>query len=131
MATRRPKNESEGSCFDMFSERGWEVLKRGWPDFLCLKRGAVMAVEVKKTKSQSLRWDQIKVMRVLMRFGVPCYRYNGDEKKLVRLTHKTLDYYERKLRLYRSLRRKKLEKRSDGKLVWVDRDEGDTRVTTH
>ena len=35
--TKRPKNYTEGKCYDELEKEGWRLTKRGWPDFFCEK----------------------------------------------------------------------------------------------
>jgi len=76
---RRPKNEAEGLFWDKVKEDGWEVTKRGWPDFFCTRQnGDLMLVEVKAHRGRRLKHHQIKVLKILGSYGVPCYRWSPD-----------------------------------------------------
>lgn len=75
---KAPKNSAEAQCFEYLSSKGWTVTKRGWPDFFCVKDGAICAVEVKPTKRQSLRPNQIAIMGELSAKGIKCYKWSPD-----------------------------------------------------
>ena len=60
----------EGDVADAFMERGWGVLKRGWPDLLAFHPdGRVKAVEV-KAGVDALRDEQRQVIAILRSIGV-------------------------------------------------------------
>ena len=62
----RNRNVAEYAFRKQASAEGWEVTKRGWPDFFCRKGDRVMCVEVKPEKKdgtrKALRVNQIKRM---------------------------------------------------------------------
>jgi hypothetical protein len=54
-------------------QRGWQVTKRGWPDFFCVDtQGRVVVVEV-KGPSDRLTWYQATILEALQRAGMPCF----------------------------------------------------------
>jgi hypothetical protein len=57
----------------------WTVFKRGWPDFLCYRKGKFMVVEAKKTKEQQLKVPQLIAMIALRLAGVDCRCYDPEE----------------------------------------------------
>ena len=66
-------------------ERGWELHKKGWPDFLCVdERGQVICVEV-KSGIASLSLAQREVFAILEAAGIKCFL--SCDGKLVR--HRT------------------------------------------
>lgn len=67
---RRPANEAEGQLFDELTADGWEVFKRGYPDFICVRNGKVMFVEVKPTARCGPKVDQEFVMQVMADAGL-------------------------------------------------------------
>lgn len=67
---RRPINEAEGAFFDELTADGWEVFKRGWPDFLCVRNGQVLAVEVKPSPLSRPKADQEFVLQLLADHGL-------------------------------------------------------------
>jgi len=73
---RRPKNVAEGKLFDLMTGAGWEVTKRGWPDFFCIRDGQVCVVECKPYENSALKATQRIVMRALAAHGIPCFRYD-------------------------------------------------------
>lgn len=74
----RPKNVAEGQCFDILRESGWKPTKRGWPDFLCVRGNEVCAVEVKRSKRQILKQNQLTIMGILSAAGVRCFLWSPD-----------------------------------------------------
>ena len=40
--SREPKNEAEAELHRQLVSEGWQVSKRGWPDFFCMREGHVM-----------------------------------------------------------------------------------------
>ncbi len=77
---RQPRNEAEGAFFLEAKKRGWTITKRGWPDFFCFNEdeGRIAAVEVKPTRDRPLKREQLMVMRMLARHGVPCFKWSPD-----------------------------------------------------
>lgn len=57
---------------------GWDVTKRGWPDFLCRRNGELMAVEVKGPRDGLSRqqWETITDLRAA---GIPTYVWGPSE----------------------------------------------------
>lgn len=45
-----PKNERERQIAQRYLNNGWEVLHKGWPDFLMFKDGKIRMIEVKRTQ---------------------------------------------------------------------------------
>lgn len=56
------------------TSQGWDVTKRGWPDFICRRDGALMAVEVKGGKD-NLSPEQVDALDDLSALGLPTYVY--------------------------------------------------------
>lgn len=76
---RTPANGPEKAFFDAAKAAGWEVTKRGWPDFFCVKEGGRIAlVEVKASFADDLKTEQREVMEALARYGVPCFVWSPD-----------------------------------------------------
>ena len=63
--TKRPKNYTEGKCYDELEKEGWRLTKRGWPDFFCEKEWEICVVEVKQHSSHLLKKDQNVIMTAL------------------------------------------------------------------
>lgn len=84
MRTHKPRksdfsNKAEQAFYDLAASRGYEVTKRGWPDFFCFDdTGRLMVVEVKKP-TQFLRRDQAIILRALAQYGIPAYVYTEAE----------------------------------------------------
>lgn len=78
-STRRPRNKAEAEFYDFAYGEGWEVTKRGWPDFFCwVDDGNIMLVEVKRSDEVPLKTHQALVMERLASCGVPCFRWSPD-----------------------------------------------------
>lgn len=75
-----PINSAEAKLYAGLEEQGWQIDRKGWPDFLCVRGEEVFCVEVKspgKTKLRRANSRQIEVMEVLSRF-FPCYVWTPD-----------------------------------------------------
>jgi hypothetical protein len=68
-STRRPKNEAEAEFYDWAKSRGWQLTRRGWPDFFCWRDGQIALVEVKPKKGRRLKQHQIFVLKALAEAG--------------------------------------------------------------
>ena len=69
------RNPAEQQCYEELISQGWDVTKRGWPDFICYKNGNLALVEVKPYKSIHLKVSQYRLMAALARLGVKCFRW--------------------------------------------------------
>lgn len=61
----RTKNPAEIAVIEALRQDGYEVLKRGWPDLLCIRDGKVRFIEVKAKKGCELSRFQHKVANIL------------------------------------------------------------------
>ena len=43
---KRPVNKSEGLFYDKMTAAGWDLTKKGWPDFFCVKGDDIILVEI-------------------------------------------------------------------------------------
>lgn len=68
------KNPSEKAFAEMLRDDGWNVVKRGWPDFFCTRMGRVMVVEV-KPENRHLKHHQKIIMNWLASLGVDVYEW--------------------------------------------------------
>ena len=76
------KNGPEFTFAELAASKGWTVTKRGWPDFLCFgPNNEIVAVEVKPSHDDSLKYDQIRCMDALQAHGVKCYTSDGKTLK--------------------------------------------------
>jgi hypothetical protein len=84
-------NSNEQIVADYLSKKGHRVIRRGWPDFLCVKQqynrilkeytgnfSGVLAVEVKSGRDQ-LSEDQKIVHAVLKLAGIPTYTIRPED----------------------------------------------------
>ncbi len=71
----RPVNKPEGMLWDIMTDAGWHVTKRGWPDFLCYKDGRLVCIEVKPKRGHRLKSEQLTIMLFLKDAGIECYRW--------------------------------------------------------
>ena len=78
---RHYKNVAENTFVTLAEQRGWQVSKKGWPDFFCINdKGKPVAVEVKRQSAttgsrQSLRASQIHRMAWLTSLGAEVYTF--------------------------------------------------------
>lgn len=76
MGNIRTSNPVEREVADKLIADGWEVMKRGWPDFLAYKDGKVRFVEVKPARQGKRIWTdlastQFRMAEILLEvFGV-------------------------------------------------------------
>ena len=75
-------NTAEREFEDFMHQQGWDIMKRGMPDFSCFRDGRFMLVEVKRGGSRRVSPAQYKVMMALRRYGVPCFMWEPDSKHL-------------------------------------------------
>jgi hypothetical protein len=60
---------------DWARSQGWDVTKRGWPDFICRRDGALMAVEV-KGGNDDFSAEQVDMLDDLSTAGLPVFVYH-------------------------------------------------------
>ena len=84
-------NKAEQRFEDRAEEKGWTVLRSGWPDYLMFRKGKngrleFRAVEVKLNhKDDAPRANQMEMMAALEMLGVDCYVWGSKEGKLRRI----------------------------------------------
>lgn len=71
---------AEGECYDFLTAKGYEVRKRGWPDFLAWKGDELIIVEVKPKPRSLLKTQQQRVMQALANHGLSVFRYDPESK---------------------------------------------------
>src|SRR3990167_7978456 len=80
MPSRGPTNRRAGlaaqEAFKAWAD-GWETHHKGWPDFLCVHDGQVVAVEV-KTGNAGMSAEQREVAAILATVGVNVYAWSPD-----------------------------------------------------
>jgi hypothetical protein len=55
MIVQIPKNKREKRVAEEYAAQGFEVLHKGWPDFLVIKDGKIRMIEVKRKQSRSTK----------------------------------------------------------------------------
>ncbi len=75
---REIKNPAERQLFQELISQGWQVTKRGWPDFACYKGDNLALIEVKPRRSRRLKRKQYQLMAALAKRGVKCFRWSPD-----------------------------------------------------
>jgi len=75
---KRPMNRAEAEFYDLMTSKGWEITKRGWPDFSCFKNNKLILIEVKPKRGYKLKSWQRRVMLELVKHGLQCYRWSPD-----------------------------------------------------
>jgi Holliday junction resolvase-like predicted endonuclease len=69
---RQPKNIAEAKVWNQLTKQGWNISKRGWPDFFCWKdSGEILFVEVKQRRQSNLKLAQRRVFHALESRGIP------------------------------------------------------------
>ena len=76
----RYSNDAEDSFARWAASRGWQVTKRGWPDFICRRDREFMAVEVKDSDTLS-PYQRAAAIDLTAR-GVPVYIWHIQEQRL-------------------------------------------------
>ncbi len=74
----RSQNKTERELYNILTNDGYTVVKRGWPDFACLKNGEIILIEVKPNKDTHLKTSQYKLMKALSDKGIKCFRWSPD-----------------------------------------------------
>ena len=73
-------NQSEMEFSKCAKLAGWEIFHTGWPDFLMIHPDkGICVVEVKQAAHHNLRENQIKVMNILKRAGLKCFKWSPDK----------------------------------------------------
>lgn len=71
-----PENKAERLFFNMMKKDGWDVTRKGWPDYICFKDGELAIVEIKPKSTHRLKGRQQQVMEILSTYGIRCYRWS-------------------------------------------------------
>lgn len=84
---REYKNVAEEQFCKWAEDKGYYPIKKGWPDFFCRNRdGSYIAVEVKPSKTDKLKVEQLLVMAQLVEHGFPCFLWDAESKELQPVT---------------------------------------------
>src|SRR3990167_5057529 len=76
------------AAFKLWAE-GWETHHKGWPDFLCVHNGQIIAVEI-KTGSAGMSAEQREVAAILTSAGIKVYLW-APESGLVEVRQRRTD----------------------------------------
>ncbi len=63
---------AEQQFYKQATDKGWNVLRVGWPDYLIYKDNKIVFVEV-KDGSDKLKPSQVKMLDILSDHGLVCY----------------------------------------------------------
>jgi hypothetical protein len=83
-----PANRSERQFIESAEAKGWKVIRKGWPDYLCFMLNTdgtikeIMGVEVKPNHSEGLKFHQSVNCSLLNMKGIDCYLYGAQERAL-------------------------------------------------
>jgi len=82
-------NAYEREIYDSLRQRGWKVLRRGWPDFLVMDKGwsRGFALEVKRN-GDKLTEEQAEMHKALARFGIMVHVVHDEKPDAIRKTGK-------------------------------------------
>ena len=75
---RTPRNASELELYRLMTNGGFDVVRRGWPDFACFRDDELCLVEVKPDRDTHLKRSQYRLMKALVDRGIKCYRWSPD-----------------------------------------------------
>jgi hypothetical protein len=77
-------NDGEHKIFDALTQRGFEVMRRGWPDFLVMTKNwnSGFALEY-KSATDSVRPEQERMHSALARFGLKTYIAGPEFNKIL------------------------------------------------
>ena len=78
-------NKAEKEFAQKAMEKGWNVYKTGWPDYLIIKGNRIAFVEV-KDKRDPIRQNQKRILNALVNHGFNCYIWHP--KKGFKKLHK-------------------------------------------
>ena len=74
----KPLENAEAKLREQLERKGWKVLHKGWPDFVCVKDDNMMFIEVKSYKGQMLKREQHLILTSLAKLGLNCYKWTPD-----------------------------------------------------
>jgi hypothetical protein len=66
----RTGSRAEAQAIKHFTDEGWTLFKRGWPDMLIVKDNQFRFIEVKKKIDYQFKPDQKRIAEQLKRFGL-------------------------------------------------------------
>ena len=81
---RHYRNTAEEVFATAARAKGWDVTKRGYPDFICYRGGEIMLVEVKPDKRHRLKKEQTRFKSEIEKRGVKVYRWSPEQDWLER-----------------------------------------------
>jgi Holliday junction resolvase len=65
-------NKLERAVKEVLEQQGFDVLRNGWPDFLCVRGRGLMAVEVKSDYGR-ISDEQLKIYEALRAANIPVF----------------------------------------------------------
>ncbi len=79
---RPAKNKAERLFCNSMLEKGWKILRRGWPDYFLFKKkgNKLCVVEIKKSEGVHLKAEQFIVLDALSNIGIKCYVWRPKSK---------------------------------------------------
>lgn len=75
----RAPNQWEAQCVRKLIAEGYEVYRRGWPDYIAVKGDRIRFIEVKPPNG-NLGVRQKEIAGILATFGITVEVYNGNGK---------------------------------------------------
>ena len=66
----RTNNPAELQLYHLMTDDGFDIVKRGWPDFACFRDDELLLIEVKPNRYAHLKKSQYRLMKALVRRGI-------------------------------------------------------------
>jgi hypothetical protein len=73
------KNGAENLFHETMVKEGWEVTRRGSPDFFCWRNERFICVEIKPKRGRRLKHAQRRVLASLVKRGIECYAWSPED----------------------------------------------------
>jgi len=85
---------SEQQFIGKMVSEGWEVHQNGFPDFLCIKDGEVIVVEVKSSRYQKLEEHQYEVIKLLCSRKVKGFAWSPDLPEMLPFNYYQTSHFD-------------------------------------
>ena len=72
-------NQTEQKLKEILVGQGWNVIRKGWPDFACIKDGEMIFIEAKSYRGEMLKKEQHYILTNLAKQGLECYKWDPME----------------------------------------------------